>query len=137
MEGSKGIVRKLISVTIVVTGAGLNLVHIASVGFTALSITVMCMGVAMAVAYYLGRVFGLWRKTALLIGAGTAICGTSAIVAVAPLIDAEDEDVMLSIGTVNLLGLLMMFATPLAGGLLELGDQRFGVWAGTTIHAVP
>src|ERR1041385_6221790 len=44
---------------------------------------------------------------------------------------------MLSIGTVNILGLLLMCLLPAAGGLLHLKDDAFGVWAGTTIHAVP
>ena len=79
----------------------------------------------------------LWKRTALLIGAGTAICGNSAIVAVAPLIDATDEDLMLSMSTINLLGLPLMFLFPLAGAMLGLGDQAYGVWAGTSIHAVP
>jgi len=56
---------------------------------------------------------------------------------VAPLIEAEDQDVMLSIDTVNILGLLLMFALPAVGGLMHLRDEAFGVWAGTSIHAVP
>ncbi len=135
--GAKAIVRRMIPVTIVLTGAGLNLSYMAALGLKSLSITVICCLVATAAAYYLGRAFGLWRRTALLIGAGTAICGTSAIVAVAPLIDAEDEDVTLSVGAISLLGLIWMFLLPLAGGLLGLGDEAFGVWAGTSIHAVP
>ncbi|MBI3696630.1 MAG: putative sulfate exporter family transporter [Acidobacteria bacterium] len=136
-EGCKSLTRKSIPLVIVLTGAGLNLAHIAGVGIPALSITLLCMTLALAAAYYFGRMFGLGKQAALLMGAGTAICGTSAIVAVAPLIDAEDEDMVLSIGTVNLLGLVLMFLLPLAGGLLHLDDQPFGVWAGTSIHAVP
>lgn len=91
----------------------------------------------MAAAIWFGKLLGVWRRTALLIGAGTAICGTSAIVAVAPLIEAEDQDIMLSIGTVNILGLGLMFLMPAIGGLLHMNDEAFGVWAGTSIHAVP
>jgi len=137
VEASKHLVKKLIPITIVLTGAGLNLVEIASVGVPALAVTLLSMALALASAYWLGRAFGLWRRTAVLIGAGTAICGNSAIIAVAPLIDAEDDDVLLSVGTINLIGLLLMFASPLAGGLMGLSDEAFGVWAGTTIHAVP
>jgi uncharacterized integral membrane protein (TIGR00698 family) len=137
VEGCKVIVRKAIPVTIVLTGAGLNLALLATVGAKALTITIICIAVATASAYYCGRLFGLWPKTALLIGAGTAICGNSAIVAVAPLIDAADEDVTLSVGTVNVMGLLLMFILPLAGGALRMTDDAFGVWAGSTIHAVP
>lgn len=136
-EGCKSLVKKTIPATIVLTGAGLNLMLIPTVGIRALAITVACIAVATASAYYIGRLLGLWPKTALLIGAGTAICGNSAIVAVAPLIDAADEDVTLSVGAVNLLGLLMMFLLPVAGGLLRMKEEAFGVWAGTSIHAVP
>jgi uncharacterized integral membrane protein (TIGR00698 family) len=137
IESAKGLARRIIPITIVLTGAGLNLLRVASVGSRALLITVLCMAVSMAASIWIGRALGVLHRTRMLIGAGTAICGTSAIVAVAPLIDAEDQDLMLSIGTVNILGLALMFLLPAAGGLLHLGDEAFGVWAGTTIHAVP
>jgi uncharacterized integral membrane protein (TIGR00698 family) len=137
IEGAKGMARRVIPITIVLTGAGLNLVQVASVGSRALAITVLCIGVAMGATVCLSRWFGILPRTGLLIGAGTAICGTSAIVAVAPLIEADDHDLMISIGTVNILGLILMFALPAAGGLLGMRDDAFGVWAGTTIHAVP
>jgi len=76
-------------------------------------------------------------NAALLLGAGTAICGNSAIVATAPLIDAQDDEIVLSIGAVNLYGLLAMLAWPLFGSWLALSSESFGVWAGTSIHAVP
>ncbi|MEO8131507.1 MAG: putative sulfate exporter family transporter [Bryobacteraceae bacterium] len=135
--GCKVIVRRLLPITIVLAGAGLNLTDIAIIGFNALTITVLCISVATASAFYIGRMMGLTSRSALLIGAGTAICGTSAIIAVAPLISAEDEDVTLSVGTVNLLGIVLMFLLPFLGGALHLSDTAFGVWAGTSIHAVP
>lgn len=137
IDAAKGMARRLIPLTIVLTGAGLNLARVASVGSTALAITVVCIAVSMAATIWLARLCGVWFRTGLLIGAGTAICGTSAIVAVAPLIEAEDQDLMLSIGTVNILGLVLMFLLPAVGGLLHLRDDAFGVWAGTSIHAVP
>lgn len=135
--GCRSAVRKIIPVAIVLMGAGLNVTHIASVGVRALLITVVCIVVAMAAGYYFGRLLGLNWKTALLLGTGTGICGNSAIVAVAPLIDAEDDDLVLSIGAVNLFGLLAMLAWPIVGGMLHLGDEMFGIWSGTSIHAVP
>jgi len=137
IESARGMPRRIIPSSIVLTGAGLNLAAIASVGIRALMITLACLTVAMASSIWLGAVARLVRKTAILIGVGTAICGTSAIVAVAPLIQAEDQDMLLAIGTVNILGLLFMFAMPVLGSLLNLSDQAFGVWAGTSIHAVP
>jgi uncharacterized integral membrane protein (TIGR00698 family) len=137
LEGSKGIVRKVIPLTIVLTGFSLNLTSIEKVGVRALAIILAGICVATGSAYVFGRMLKLWTRTALLIGAGTAICGNSAIVAVAPLIEATDEDLLLSMSTINLLGLPLMFLFPLAGALLGLGDQAYGVWAGTSIHAVP
>ena len=137
IESARGMPRRVIPPSIVLTGAGLNLAAIGSLGIRALMITLACLTVAMASSIWLGAVTRLFRKTAILIGAGTAICGTSAIVAVAPLIQAEDQDMLLAIGTVNILGLLFMFAMPVLGSLLNLSDQAFGVWAGTSIHAVP
>lgn len=137
LEGSKGIVRRVIPATIVLTGFSLNLTSIEKVGAPALAIILVSICVATGSAYWFGRSIKLWKRTALLIGAGTAICGNSAIVAVAPLIDATDQDLMLSMSTINLLGLPLMFLFPLAGAMLGLGDQAYGVWAGTSIHAVP
>jgi uncharacterized integral membrane protein (TIGR00698 family) len=135
--GCKSAIRTYIPVAIVLTGGGLNLAVISTVGAKALAVIVVCISMALVGGYYIGRLCGLTAKTSLLIGAGTAICGNSAIVATAPLIDAEDDDIVLSIGTVNLFGLLAMLVWPLVGGWLSLTSETFGMWAGTTIHAVP
>jgi len=137
VESAKGLARRTIPPAIVLAGAGLNLGQVASVGPKALMITLLAMTIAMASTMWLARLFRVAHRTAMLIGAGTAICGTSAIVAVGPLVEADDTDLMLSIGAINILGLALMFLLPAAGGLMHLSDQWFGVWAGTTIHAVP
>jgi uncharacterized integral membrane protein (TIGR00698 family) len=137
IDSARGLPRKVIPPSIVLTGAGLNLAAIATVGTRAILITLACIVAATAAALWLGMLTRLWRKTAILIGAGTAICGTSAIIAVAPLIEAEDQDMLLSIGTVNILGIIFMFGMPVVASSLKLSDQAFGVWAGTSIHAVP
>lgn len=137
LAGAKHAARRVIPATIVLTGATLSLSHAAAVGSRAFVIVCATMTAAMVSAMALGRMLGVWTRTSVLIGAGTAICGNSAIVAVAPLIDAEDRDVMLSIGAINVLGLVLMFVSPLLGAMLGMSDQGYGVWAGSTIHAVP
>ena len=136
-SGCKHIVKKVIPLAIVLIGAGLNLAHVAAVGLPALAVVMLCIAVGMLAGYYIGRFFGLNHKASLLLGTGTSICGNSAIAAVAPLIEAEESDLVLSIATVNLFGLLAMLVWPVVGALLHLGDEMFGVWAGTSIHAVP
>jgi len=133
--GCKRIVKKVIPVAIVLTGAKLDLAAMRDVGLPVLSIVILTMMVAILATYKIGRWIGLGRKVSLLLGVGTGVCGNSAIVAAAPLIDADDEDLVLSIGTVNLFGLLAMLACVLIGA--NLSARVFGVWAGTTIHAVP
>lgn len=135
--GCKRIVRRGIPIAIVMMGAGLNLALFRSVGPAALFITVVGIVLSMVGAFYVGRALGLGPRTSLLIGAGTGICGNSAIVAVAPLIDSDDDDLVLSMGAVNLFGLLVVLAWPLIGTALALNDGQYGVWCGTTIHAVP
>jgi len=135
--GCKKIVRKMIPIAIVCTGAGMNLHQLAGVGLAAFLITLACIGIALVGAYYAGRLLGLNAKASLLLGAGTGICGNSAIVAVAPLVDAQDEDVALSVGAVNLFGLVTMLLLPVLGGWLAMSSEGFGIWTGTSIHAVP
>lgn len=135
--GCKNVVKKAIPVAIVMLGAELSLSSIAQIGGYAVLVTMLCLLLALAAGYYAARLFGLSKKTALLLGVGTGICGNSAIVAVAPLIDAVDDDLVLSIGAVNLFGLLAMLAWPLVGAALEVRDDAFGVWSGVSIHAVP
>lgn len=137
VEGAKRIVKQTLPATIILTGAGLNLLHIANAGAPALMVTVSGIAIATLSAVWIGRRLNLQPGTGMLIGVGTAICGTSAIVAAAPLIRARDEDLSLSVGVINLLGLALMFAFPPLGALLALNDQQFGIWAGASIHAVP
>lgn len=135
--GCRHAVKKIIPVAIVCMGAGVNLVSIRAIGLPAFAIVLISVAAALAGGYYIGRAIGLCPRASLLLGAGTGICGNSAIVAVAPLIDARDEDLALSIGTVNLLGLLAMLLWPVLGFQFGLSSDAYGIWTGTTIHAVP
>jgi uncharacterized integral membrane protein (TIGR00698 family) len=136
-DGARTIVRRSLPIVIVLAGAEMNLSQIAGVGLPAIGIVFMCVLAATLVSLYLGRFFGLGRRTSLLIGAGTAICGTSAIVTVASSLHAEDDEITMSAATVNLLGLALMFTLPVLGGLLHMKENAVGIWAGSSIQAVP
>ena len=77
------------------------------------------------------------RKLGLLLGVGTAICGGTAIVATAPVLEAEEKDVVFSVATVTLLGLIAMFVLPVLAHSLHMSDKAFGYWAGLSIHQTP
>ncbi len=135
--GCRWIVSRVIPVAIVALGAGLNLAILATDGLRFLGYIVAAVAASAMLSLTLGRVCGVNRLTALLIGAGTGICGSSAILAVAPVIDAEEDDILLSVGAINLVGLLAMFACIGLGAIFPIPAMDFGILTGTTIHAVP
>lgn len=88
-------------------------------------------------SYGLGRLFRLPRRMAVLIACGNAICGNSAIAAVAPVIGAEGEDVGAAIAFTAVLGVAVVLGLPVLAEALHLGHRSFGVFAGLTVYAVP
>jgi uncharacterized integral membrane protein (TIGR00698 family) len=135
--GIKFAVKKLLPLGIVLLGARLDFVMMQRVGLSGLCLSVVETVLALLLLMALVRVLKLPDKLGLLLGVGTAICGGTAIVATAPVIEAEDEDVVVSVATVTLLGLIGMFVLPVIGHLLELSEKAFGVWAGLAIHQTP
>jgi len=137
VDDCKGLVKRVIPLTIILTGASVNLAEVARVGAPSLAVILASIVCGCAAAVLAGRMMKTSRHTAMLVGCGTAICGTSAIIAAAPVIGADDDDLLLSVSTINIMGLLVMFALPPLGVALHASPVAFGVWAGVTVHAVP
>ncbi|HEV2690971.1 MAG TPA: putative sulfate exporter family transporter, partial [Bryobacteraceae bacterium] len=137
VDDCKGLVKRVIPLTIILTGASVNLTEVARVGAPSLVVIVASILCGCLAAVMAGRMVKTSRNTAMLVGCGTAICGTSAIIAAAPVIGADDDDLLLSVSTINIMGLLVMFALPPLGAFLHATPLAFGVWAGVTVHAVP
>jgi uncharacterized integral membrane protein (TIGR00698 family) len=137
IEDCKGLVKRVIPVTIILTGASVNLAEVARVGAPSLAVILAAVVCGCGIAVLAGRMITISRNAALLVGCGTAICGTSAIIASAPIIGADDDDLLLSVSTINILGLVVMFTLPAIGVAIHLSQQAFGIWAGVTVHAVP
>ncbi len=138
-SGAKRVSKEAIPLSIVWIGFGLDLdplVRSGSIGHS-LGIVVVVMATAFAAALLFGKALGLDPRMSLLLGAGTAVCGNSAIMAVVPTVQAKDEDVGLAIGVINLLGVVMLFALPPIGGALGVDGPQGGALAGLTVHAVP
>ena len=100
----------------------------------AIAATVVVM---LAVSYGLARLLGLKTKLAILIACGNSICGNSAIAAVAPVIEADGDDIASSISFTAILGVLMVLGLPLLIPLLKLTATQYGILAGLTVYAVP
>lgn len=136
-SGIKFSVKKLLPLGIIFLGARLNFQSIIKVGAVSVCLTLMETIVAFSLMLWLSRRLKLPRKLGLLLGVGTAICGGTAIVATAPVIEADEKDTVFGVATVTLLGLIWMFVLPVLGSALGLTDKAFGVWAGLSIHQTP
>jgi uncharacterized integral membrane protein (TIGR00698 family) len=133
--GLKISVRFLLRVGIVLLGLRLNLSAIAQVGLAVLPVIVACIASALIVATWLGRVLKLPKRLASLIAVGTSICGVSAIVAAAPVIEAEDDEVSYAVACITLFGLVALFAYPFLAFVAFTGDHEVaGKFLGTSIH---
>jgi uncharacterized integral membrane protein (TIGR00698 family) len=137
IEDCKGLVKRVIPITIILTGASVNLGEVARVGAPSLAVILTAIVTGCGAAILAGRMITISRNAAMLVGCGTAICGTSAIIASAPVIGADDDDLLLSVSTINILGLVVMFLLPPIGAALHASQPAFGIWAGVSVHAVP
>lgn len=133
-EGIRFTGKKILQYSIILLGFEMNLFHVLDIGSQSFSVMIFTLLTSFFVAWGVGRMLGLDRDTTTLIGAGTAICGGSAIAAVAPVIEAEDKDIVFSISTIFLFNVIAVFLFPFLGHLMGLSDTGFGMWAGTAIN---
>ena len=133
--------QRLLRAGIVLYGLRLTFQDIGHVGLAGVAIdaTVLCSTFALACA--LGtRVFGLDRATAILIGAGSSICGAAAVMATEPVVRGRPEQVAVAVATVVGFGTVSIFLYPALHQVLAtvhpLTPTAYGLWAGSTIHEV-
>jgi uncharacterized integral membrane protein (TIGR00698 family) len=126
--------KTLLQVSVVGLGFGMNLQQVLKAGKSGFIYTLVGIGFAMAAGWALGKLFSVHAKSSYLISVGTAICGGSAIAAVAPVIEATDEELSVSIGTVFILNAIGLMIFPPLGHQLHLSESQFGLWAALAIH---
>lgn len=126
-----------IPAAVVFLGARMDLGMLAGIGGGLLLLLLLLIVFVIVLSMGVGKCFGMNKSSSFLLGAGTAICGSSAILALAPVSGAEDEDVVVTVAVVNLVGLLAMCACVMALWFMPFSADLFGAWAGATIHAVP
>ncbi|MEG1187683.1 MAG: putative sulfate exporter family transporter [Bacteroidales bacterium] len=131
---SKKVSKKLLQYSVIGLGFGMNLHESLKAGeegmiFTVVSVvSVMCLGIL------LGRRMRIDKKTSYLISSGTAICGGSAIAAVAPVVKANDHEITVAMGTIFILNAVALFIFPPIGHMLDMTQEQFGLWAAIAIH---
>jgi uncharacterized integral membrane protein (TIGR00698 family) len=131
---SRKLSRYLLQASVVGLGFGMNLHEIVHAGRAGFVYTAIGISASMLLGTLLGRMFSVGKKVSYLITVGTAICGGSAIAAVAPITNADDEDIAVSLGTVFVLNSIALFIFPVIGSALHLSQMQFGLWAALAIH---
>jgi uncharacterized integral membrane protein (TIGR00698 family) len=126
--------RMLLQASVVALGFGIPMAEVLRVGRAGFFYTAASIAIAITLGLLLGRALQVKRGAAGLITVGTAICGGSAIAAVGPIIHANDEDMVVSLGTVFLLNSVALIAFPLVGHAVGLSQEQFGLWAALAIH---
>jgi uncharacterized integral membrane protein (TIGR00698 family) len=127
----------LLEVAVVLLGASLSMRALAAAGPALLAGIAGVVAVSLASTYALGRATGLPRRMAMLVASGNAICGNSAIAAVAPVIGAKASDVASAIAFTAVLSVAVVLVLPFLAIPLGLGTEEFGIVAGLTVYAVP
>jgi len=126
--------KKLLAYSIVGLGFGIPLQQALTVTGDGISLILVTICGTLIFGTLAAKMMGLERKTGHLIASGTAICGGSAIAAVAPAINADDDQTGLALGTVFVLNSVALFVFPVIGHALNLDQHTFGTWAAIAIH---
>ncbi len=135
-EGVAFSLRRVLRFAIVLLGLQITARQAAEIGAPGIAGIAFALVATLAFAVVVGRALGVPRGLALLIGAGTAICGASAVIAAKTATAGKDEDAAYAIACVTLFGTLAMFGYPIAQSFLHLAPRAYGVWAGASIHEV-
>lgn len=131
---SKKTSKYLLQFSVVGLGFGMNLHEALLSGKEGMLFTIVSVAAVLIIGWFLGKWFKLPKTSTYLISSGTAICGGSAIAAVAPLTKSSDSEISVSIATIFILNALALFIFPPLGLLLGLDDVQFGTWAAIAIH---
>ncbi len=124
----------LLQASVVGLGFGMNLGTIMKVGKEGVVFTIISIFGTLLLGFIIGKWMSIHKKTSHLIASGTAICGGSAIAAVGQILNADEQQMSVALGTIFILNSIALFVFPVVGHLLNLSQTQFGFWAGIAIH---
>jgi uncharacterized integral membrane protein (TIGR00698 family) len=131
---SRGIARILLQSSVVALGFGMNLHEVLKAGRSGFIYTALGISFALLLGLALGKLLQVRGNSSFLIATGTAICGGSAIAAVGPILQADEEEMAVSLGTIFILNSIALLIFPPIGNALHLSQSQFGLWAALAIH---
>jgi len=131
---SKRLSKFLLQASVVGLGFGMDLGQVLRVGRSGFMYTAASITIALLLGWALGRLLEVKQRVSFLISAGTAICGGSAIAAIAPITGANEEEIAISLGTVFTLNSVALLVFPAIGTALGMSQNQFGLWSALAIH---
>ena len=131
---TKSVGPRLLQTGIVILGLSISLTKAFSVTGSYLPSISLLVIITFFLGIYIGKLIGLDKKLTLLIASGAAICGGTAMVAIAPIIKARPKDLLTAITLIFLLNALAIIIFPIIGLYLGLSQDQFGAWAAMAIH---
>ena len=126
--------RSLLQSAIVISGLAVSFETVLRTGIATLPLTLVTVAVALVLMPLVARLLQLERSLSTLIGVGTAICGASAIAAVAPVLESTEAETALAIATIFFYNIVAVLVFPPLGHLMQMTQTAFGTWAGTAIN---
>lgn len=126
--------KRILKLAIILMGASLSFSQVFEVGKYSLLVMVFTLATAFLFGNLFGKLFKMDWKLSNLISAGTGICGGSAIAALSPTIEAEDEQVAYAISATFIFDIVMVILFPIMGHALGMSDMGYGLWAGTAVN---
>jgi uncharacterized integral membrane protein (TIGR00698 family) len=131
---SRAFAKFLLQASVVALGFGMNLHEVLKAGRSGFLYTALGIGFALLAGLLIGKIWKVRGTISYLISTGTAICGGSAIAAIGPIVQASDEEMAVSLGTVFILNSIALFIFPSIGGGQHLSQSQFGLWSALAIH---
>lgn len=126
--------KRLLQISIVLLGASVDIGSIAKTGLESLPVLIMSISASFLAANIFGKILGLNFNMRNLIGAGTGICGGSAIAALAAVIKPKDKEISYSLSIIFLFNIIAVFIFPVLGHIFEMSQHFFGMFAGSAIN---
>jgi uncharacterized integral membrane protein (TIGR00698 family) len=124
----------LLQISVVGLGFGMNVNSALSAGIEGFLLTIASIFSTLILGTFIGKWLNIEKKTSHLISCGTAICGGSAIAAIAPVIKSDEKQTSIALGVIFVLNSVALFLFPAVGHWLQLTQQEFGMWCAIAIH---
>ncbi|WP_394173781.1 YeiH family protein [Guptibacillus hwajinpoensis] len=128
--------KKLLRFAIILYGIKLNVSLILQDGLPILLLGAVVIAFALLASVWLSKAMNANRSITLLVGAGTGICGAAAIAAVAPIVEAKEEDTAIGVGIIALFGTIFSVGYTIIRPFLPLTASEYGIWSGISLHEV-